>query len=99
MFVYTPVPAVLRGERPKKPFDAESLGLSDALWWLVQSCWSESSSDRPTVQQLLDYLSSAAPSWVPPPAYPATMIDTDEMTSLNSSGLSGMLLENPTCET
>ena len=99
MFGYTPVPAILRGERPKKPLDAESLGLSDALWWLVQSCWRESSSDRPTVQQLLDYLSFAALSWVLPPVYPAIMIDADESTGSKSSGLLGMLLENLTHDT
>ena len=93
---YTPVPAILRGERPKRPLDAESLGFSDALWQLTQLCWSGSSSDRPTVQQLLDHLSLAALSWVPPPVYPArVVIDTGEITGSNSSGSSGML-ENPT---
>jgi len=48
--------AVLGDEGPEKPVDAESLGFSDTLWELVQSCWSESS--RPTAQQLLDRLSS-----------------------------------------
>jgi len=99
MFGYTPVPAILRGERPKRPLDAESLGLSDALWQLAQSCWSESSSDRPTVQQLFEYISLAALGWVPPPVYPAIVIDTGEITGSNSSGSSGMLPENLTYDT
>jgi len=99
MFGYTPVPAILRGERPKRPLDAESLGFSDALWQLAQSCWSESSSDRPTVQQLFEYLSLAALDWVPPPVYPAVAIDADEITGSNSSGSSGIMLENLTFDT
>ena len=99
MFAYTSVFAIMRGERPKKPLDAESLGLSDTLWWLVQSCWSESSSDRPTSCQLLTYLSLAALSWVPPQVYPAVMIDADEETDSSSSGLLGMLPESSMRET
>jgi len=77
--------AVLRGERPERPVDAESLGLSDTLWELVQSCWSESSSTRPTAQQLLDYLSHASRTWVPPPVYPAVVVDTFSVTYSDSS--------------
>ena len=67
----TPVLAVMRGDRPRKPLDAESLGFSDQLWKLVQLCWSESSSIRPTASQLFDYFSSASANWTPPPVYPA----------------------------
>ncbi|KAF9651759.1 kinase-like protein [Thelephora ganbajun] len=74
---YPPVFAVLRGERPGKPLDAESLGFSDTLWELVQSYWSESSSARPTPQRLLDYLSDPSLTWVPPLVYPANGIDTN----------------------
>ena len=99
MFAYTPVPAIMRGVRPEKPLGAESLGFSDTLWWLVQLCWSESSSDRPAARQLFAYLSLVAPSWVPPPVYPAIMTNADEATDSTSSGLLGMLPENSACET
>ena len=99
MFAYTPVPAIMRGERPEKPFGAESLGFSDTLWWLVQLCWSESISDRPAARQLFSYLAFVALSWVPPLVYPAIMIDAGEATDSDSSGLSGMSLENSTRET
>ena len=89
-----PVSAILRGERPERPSGAESLGFSDTLWWLVQLCWSESGSDRPTARQLSSYLSLVAPSWVPPPVYPVIAIGTDEIADSNSSGLFGMLSEN-----
>ena len=62
--------AVQKGERPRKPENAESLGFSVALWWLVRMCWSESPSARPTAQELLRCLQDASPTWVPPPEYP-----------------------------
>jgi len=77
--------AVLRGERPEKPVDAESLGFSDTLWELVQLCWSESSATRPTAQQLLNYLSPASRVWVPPPVYPVTVVDTSSVAYSDSS--------------
>jgi len=81
MFPLPAALAVLRGERPEKPVDAESMGFSDTLWELVQLCWSESSSTRPTAQQLLDYLSSASLTWIPPPVYPVIVVD-----ALNATG-------------
>ena len=62
--------AVLRGERPGKPLNALSLGFTDALWGLLQSCWDESAAARTTAQQLLDYLGPASRVWVPPKLCP-----------------------------
>ena len=74
-FFVAAIRVVLGGLRPEKPVDAESLGFSEFLWGLVQSCWSESSSARPTSQQLLDYLSPASLNWVPPTVYPVEVTD------------------------
>ena len=92
---YTPVAAVLRGERPEKPLDTESLGLSDVVWGLVQSCWSESPSSRPTARQLLDCLSSASLTWVPPLSrvYPAVF--NDDFGNFAKSDSSGSLRMSP----
>ena len=79
--------AVVRGERPEKPRDAESLGFSNGLWELVQRCWSESNSDRPTARELHDYLSRASLTWVPPRVYPAS-IDSCSTADLDSLGSS-----------
>ena len=65
LYTYEPVPAVLRGERPERPLNAESLGFSCELWGLVQLCWAEASSTRPTAQRLFDHLSSASHTWAP----------------------------------
>ena len=95
---YTPVPAVLRGERPEKPREAESLGFSHTLWGLVQSCWSESSSARPTAQQLFDYLSPAASlPWAPSPDYPVR-IDAEDVNDSGSPGSSTTTMGSSMCE-
>jgi len=85
---YEPIPAILRGQRPEKPIGAESLGLSCDLWGLVQLCWSESSSIRPTAQRLFVHLSPASLAWAPPPMYPANEIDGFGITDSDSSGSS-----------
>ena len=91
LHAYTPVPAILRGERPGKPLDAESLGFSHELWDLLQLCWDESTSTRPTAQQLLDYMYPASLiPWVPHSTYPAIDIDPDDITESESSISSGM---------
>ena len=81
---FEPIPAVLRGDRPEKPRDAESLGFSSELWELVQLCWSESSSARPTAKQLWDYLSLASLTWVPPQVYPANGTDAPDTADTDS---------------
>jgi len=63
--------AILRGERPGKPPNAVSLGFTEALWELLQSCWDESATGRPTARQLLDYLHPASHTWVPPKPCPS----------------------------
>jgi len=91
---YAPVSAVLKGVRPDEPSDAKSLGLSTTIWGLVKSCWSESSSTRPTAQQLLSCLSLASLTWVPPLVYPSIESDVPEIAVSGSSdssvGLSPM---------
>ena len=49
-----------------------SLGFTDALWGLLQSCWDESAAARPTAQQLFDYLSRVSDAWVPPKTFSTT---------------------------
>ena len=88
------IAVVIDRKRPEKPPNAKSLGFSDALWELVQLCWSESSSTRPTAGQLFDDLSTAARTWVPPPVYPIE-VDTGRNTiTTDSSGSLGISSTN-----
>ena len=67
---YAVVIAVQNGERPRRPFNAESLGFSSRLWRLVVRCWDKSPSVRPTVKDLLRCLQDTPPTWAPSPEYP-----------------------------
>ena len=90
---YSGLLVVARGGRPGKPVDARSLGFSDKLWDLVQLCWSELSSSRPTAQRLLDHLTDASPTWVPPPVYPTAGIADPSVTDTDtlSTGFFGIV--------
>ena len=79
---------MLRGKRPEKPPHAETLGFSDALWGLVQSCWSATSTDRPTAQELFNQLSLDSPGWISPTEYPITVTDVSGAADFDSSGSS-----------
>lgn len=85
-FACTAMLAILGGERPERPPDAESLGFSDTLWGLAQSCWSESTSARPTAQRLFEYLSPASLGWVPPAIYPVIRVNAFGVVGSDSSG-------------
>ena len=95
MRAFSPVIAVLRGQRPERPLDAESLGFSDTLWGLVQLCWRESSSDRPSAVQLFDYFYAASPAWVPPLVYPVRTTGASSDTKSDSSSSSWVSQTNP----
>jgi len=90
--------AVLNGERPGKPMNASSLGFTDRLWGLLESCWDETASARPTAPQLLNYLRPAALAWVPPPAglYHTTEEAVDTLSS-DIFGVSGVSFSRAVC--
>jgi hypothetical protein len=86
MRAFSPVIAVVVDRlRPEKPLRAELLGFSDTLWELVELCWSESRSTRPSAVQLFDDISAAAArTWNPPSVYPIE-VNTDGTTGADSS--------------
>jgi len=87
---------ILRGDRPGKPVNASSLGFTDTLWGLVQSCWNESAAARPTAQQLLDYLRPASGTWVPPKLRPTAEGAASTLSS-DIFGTSGVSLPDSVC--
>ena len=90
--------ATLRGDRPGKPPGAESLGFSNELWGLVQLCWNELPSNRPTAQQLLDCISPSSLSWNPPQTYPVIETDFEDIIESDSSESLGMSLPSSVSE-
>ena len=57
---FTTFLSVQRGDRPNRPrSDHNKLGVNDAVWDLIQSCWAHNPSDRPTSRDLLKKLHRA----------------------------------------
>ena len=44
--------AVISGERPAKPENAEEIGMTDALWNLLRECWKEDRTTRPDIRHV-----------------------------------------------
>jgi hypothetical protein len=52
---------VMSGVRPKRPIQANSLGLSDPIWDLAQTCWHADRTRRPSASFALSRLRRADP--------------------------------------
>ena len=46
--------AVISGERPTKPENAEEIGMTDSLWNLLRDCWKEDRKTRPNIHHVVD---------------------------------------------
>ena len=53
---------VVTGLRPQKPANAEQIGFGDGTWELVEECWTEESTKRPTIDRVLEHLTRVAES-------------------------------------
>jgi len=47
------VHAVVSGERPPKPGNAEEIGITQLLWNLLTACWCEERTGRPPITEVL----------------------------------------------
>ena len=47
------------GRRPSRPEEARALGLSDAIWEVVEKCWQKEREERPTISHVLQRLQDA----------------------------------------
>jgi hypothetical protein len=54
------VPAVKEGRRPLRPAHdlSQTRGLTDDIWHLIKTCWSQDSSERPEASQIVSHLRS-----------------------------------------
>ena len=53
---------VVNGARPVKPDNAVEIGLGGKMWELVEECWSQEPTKRPTIGQILTHLTRVAAS-------------------------------------
>ena len=47
------VHAVISGERPPKPDNAEKIGMTGVVWELLEECWREDRTKRPLISEIL----------------------------------------------
>ena len=47
------IQAVVEGERPPKPKNAEEIGMTEAIWELMTECWKENRAERPVMPEIL----------------------------------------------
>ena len=47
------IQAVIDGERPPKPKNAEEIGMTEAMWELMTECWKEDRAERPVMPEIL----------------------------------------------
>jgi len=45
--------AVICGERPPKPDNAEEIGMTEVVWELLGECWREDRTKRPLISEIL----------------------------------------------
>ena len=45
--------AVISGERPPKPENAEEVGMTETVWELMKECWREDRMEKPDISQIL----------------------------------------------
>lgn len=57
----TVIAKVIRGIKPNRPKSEMAPELSDHIWEIMQECWSDDPSDRPTTDQVLEQLRELAP--------------------------------------
>ena len=48
----TAILMIARGQRPEKPHDVESLGLTPGMWKFNQKCWHQNPSKRPDINSV-----------------------------------------------
>lgn len=59
--------AVLLGSRPPRPGpEITALGLTDAVWALVEDCWAQDPEDRPPMSEVLARLERMEKTWKEP---------------------------------
>ena len=59
---------VLSDERPSRPSNSESLGITNEIWSLLEICWAKDVALRPTSNHVVRCLKGAVKGWTADPA-------------------------------
>jgi len=63
---------IVRGQRPEKPTEAESLGLTAEIWRFIQGCWHQNPAKRPGIDAVVT-------AWKSFEAQERFMLDADRL--------------------
>lgn len=70
----------VNGARPERPTNAAAIGLSDALWKIVEDCWKQQPQERPAVRAVLNEFYHIIRLWAPPsPVIPVLKLEGEEI--------------------
>ena len=84
------------GARPEEPPNAKEIGISNALWELIQMCWDGKVEGRPQIQEVVEGVRNAAVIWptdMPPSGTELREDLVEESDELGHGGFS-LLLES-----
>ena len=58
---------MIQGERPERPQGPKGALFTDDVWGVLECCWAQQPSERPSIVDVLQYFEEASRSWTPPP--------------------------------
>jgi len=86
---------ILKGARPGRPEGAEGGWFTDDVWEVLGRCWASRPRDRPSVEDILQYLEKVSRSWtpalVPPMAAGSLTQEYSDITILEGSNVRATL--------
>ena len=89
--------AVISGERPPKPENAEEIGITEVLWELLKECWKENKADRPTgadvLKRFCEIIGEGKTTDSAPEGISAPWLNTGNRSSVVSRGSSAVSCE------
>ena len=86
--------SVLGGKRPTKPEDMKTIGFGSGTWELVEECWKEESTERPTTERVIAHLARVAESSTTVGPTPRMTYDSDDSLELSSSSMVLFIFSN-----
>ena len=76
---------VFEGKRPERPRGAEGAWFTDDVWRILERCWIQKPSSRPSIKDVLQCMEKASRCWIPLPPWTVAGAPTTDLPSRDSS--------------